>query len=65
MNSCGVLVVFAMLGVVHTNVLSCEWVGCKSYVGGNRREGPNSPFGEHSLLSARNSLTTNITSKGN
>ena len=31
-----------MLGVVHsrryTNVLSWEWVGCKGYVGGNRRE---------------------------
>ena len=31
-----------MLGAVHsrryTNVLSWEWVGCKGYVGGNRRE---------------------------
>ena len=39
----------SMLGVMHsrryTNVLSWEWVGCKGYVGGNRREyalGPSS-----------------------
>ena len=42
---CGeVCKVSAMLGVVHsrryTNVLSWEWVGCKGYVGGNRREVP-------------------------
>ena len=41
MWSVGCIFQLYMLSVVHsrryTNVLSWEWVGCKSYVGGNRR----------------------------